>query len=978
MNSNKILTPILAFLLVGMMNMATPTRAQIFEAENADMLTGVDAVADAGASGGFRVRNFDEIGDSIRFDGIPVGTAIEISYSLSRDYIRQCSLYINGIDELTLTFSPSSSWTNYYDRHFYFPISGSVELRIDADDRAANRNDAMASIDKIEIFQTVATSTKAFQDSNNRMRYEPFSDSYGDHYIVDYSNCGYGGGGRGILPDPTTIPVMATVSTPGAGMDAGPVIQAAIDSVSAMPLNDQGFRGAVLLQAGTYEIPGTISIAADGVVLRGVGDDADDTSNTILLGTGVDPGQRTLVTIAGSGFFAEVGGSSQDILDQYLSAGFRSFNVADASGFSPGDTVIVLFETPQVWIDEIGMNLLDNPWMPGERDLRFDRVITRIEGNRITVDAPMPNAFDQSIDGGGRIYRYTRAAAGRIRQSGIEFLRIDSESTSATDEDHMWNCVAFDDIEHGWARNITGVSYGFGVTRLLTGAKWISVVDCSALEPVSQVTGGRRYPFVLERGQLCFFRRCFSRSGRHDFVQQSSVPGPNAYVDCATQNSLNDTGPHQRWSAGVLYDNVRVFGHDFRIRDRQNSGTGHGWTGANQTGWNSRADNIVIEQPPTAQNWAIGCESPSITGDGFFESSGTPVSPTSLYDAQLNDRLEIVMPGANVYEEGTTPSFPELPTTPDSVISFQAPVDITTIGPSGDRTYNIVISDTGDINHLALRLDANSSNSMMNVEVKNVGGTSTASIPLPIDLAGFAVGYRAFCSFEIGTSSTDYHLKLIREDIHALVWEQKGTIVRTISGVLDQLSKNLGANATGSIGNVEVSLGIIHRFAAIEDASVSEAAANSNFGSNTSLTLKDEAADNWEAFLKFNVSGITGTPGVARLKLHSDTLFGSVRSHIVTDNSWNEGTITWNSKPAIGVTLDNEEALLPGTDMTIDVSAHVVGNGTWSFGLKNDSASVMNLDLASSESLTPGDQPILELIGEGTPLPVTLSGFNIE
>ncbi len=48
-------------------------------------------------------------------------------------------------------------------------------------------------------------------------------------------------------------------------------IQAAIDRVSAMPLDASGFRGAVLLKMGIYNLEKPIYIKASGVVLRGEG-----------------------------------------------------------------------------------------------------------------------------------------------------------------------------------------------------------------------------------------------------------------------------------------------------------------------------------------------------------------------------------------------------------------------------------------------------------------------------------------------------------------------------------------------------------------------------------------------------------------------------------------------------------------------------------------------------------------------------------
>src|SRR5438876_4950921 len=85
--------------------------------------------------------------------------------------------------------------------------------------------------------------------------------------IMDFSFAGYMGGGVA-LPD---VAVVKTIK-PSGGEDDTETIQKAIDEVGAMPMKD-GFRGAVVLSAGTFTCAQTITISASGVVLRGSGAD---------------------------------------------------------------------------------------------------------------------------------------------------------------------------------------------------------------------------------------------------------------------------------------------------------------------------------------------------------------------------------------------------------------------------------------------------------------------------------------------------------------------------------------------------------------------------------------------------------------------------------------------------------------------------------------------------------------------------------
>ena len=89
---------------------------------------------------------------------------------------------------------------------------------------------------------------------------------------------------------------------------------------------------------------------------------------------------------------------------------------------------------------------------------------------------------------------------------------------------------------------------------------------------------------------------------------------------------------------GTLYDNVTINGNRLQARNAGNEGTGHGWNGANMVFWNSTASTFLVENPPTSQNWAIGDQGSSNSGNGIYDSWGAPVDVRSLYYAQLADR----------------------------------------------------------------------------------------------------------------------------------------------------------------------------------------------------------------------------------------------------------------------------------------------------------------------------------------------------
>ena len=347
--------------------------------------------------------------------------------------------------------------------------------------------------------------------------------------IPDFSHCGYMGGGVA-LPD---VPVAMTVQPQAEGDDTAR-LQAAIDDVSARALDANGFRGTLLLKRGKYRIGGTLQIRASGVVLRGEG---EGENGTVLIATGTE--QRTLIVFEGEDSPREVGGTRQAIVDDYVPVGTRTFAIADASGFAVGDDIIVHRPSTAKWIAAIGMDRIEMDRIemshPGRSAMEtqftyhfhFDRTITAIDGNRITIDAPMGNAFEREY-GGGWVYKYEYL--GRIEQVGIENLRgvsefdvsekDESREDEFIDEDHAWNFVVFSRVQNAWARDITSVHFGYACVTIGRYAKWMTVQDSQCLDPVSEITGGRRYSFPMH-GQLSLVQRCYTRRGRHDYVLHS-------------------------------------------------------------------------------------------------------------------------------------------------------------------------------------------------------------------------------------------------------------------------------------------------------------------------------------------------------------------------------------------------------------------------------------------------------------------------
>lgn len=439
------------------------------------------------------------------------------------------------------------------------------------------------------------------------------------------------------------IPVVAVVKTIEAvGDDSQEIIQSAIDDVSKMPIGKDGFRGAVLLKKGIYKISGTIKITTSGIVLRGEGDD------TKLVAAGKL--QRSLIAVTGGGNLKEINGTRQKITDSYVPVGTKSFTVNAAAEFKVGDSIVVFRPGTQKWISDLKMDQIEvrdsatKQWQAAAYDIHFERLITKIEGNKIFIDYPIVMAMED-LYGGGEIYKYSYS--GRINNIGIENLLCESEYDGDTDEEHGWDAVHFNKIQNGWIQKVTSVYFGYSCVNLGKESRNITVSNCKCLDAKSRIEGGRRYSFNND-GQMNLFMGCFASQGRHDYVTGAQVRGPNVFYNCKAEKTHADIGPHHRWAMGTLYDNI-VSDGEINAQDRGNLGTGHGWSGVNQVFWNCTASKSAIQNPwVSGKNYVIGLTGGKYDGrlkgrqEADWEGQNQPgLMPVSLYQTQLKATVQI-------------------------------------------------------------------------------------------------------------------------------------------------------------------------------------------------------------------------------------------------------------------------------------------------------------------------------------------------
>ncbi len=447
--------------------------------------------------------------------------------------------------------------------------------------------------------------------------------------IMDFSTAGYMAGGVA-LPD---VPAKVTV-TPSGGDDKT-AIQNAINQVAAMPL-ENGFRGAVILSAGTFKTSGPVMINASGVVVRGSG---SGTAGTIINATG-----GSLFNIAGSGSYSA--SNTVNITDAFVASGAMSVDVSSAAGFTVGDNVLISKTVTAAWVHYVGMDSLvrdsaNQTWLAVGTKITTDRTIVAINGNKISFDAPLSDAFDSQYLGSpvGTVAKYTYS--GRISQTGVEDLKIvapaDTGSFSSFDVNAAIDC---------WVKNIV-IQDGVNCFYVEKNTRRLTIENVAVNHTVVSTNPALPMDFRCVGTQILFDKCQANGKGSWSWSTGSVGTGPVVVLNFrSTQNT--GISPHMRWTTGILADcdslpSAPSNAQGISFRNRGIMGSGHGWTTGWSVAWNVETPYFLVSNAPGSINWAIGGHGTKTSNggdsDGIYDHFNATVAPKSLYLAQLQERL---------------------------------------------------------------------------------------------------------------------------------------------------------------------------------------------------------------------------------------------------------------------------------------------------------------------------------------------------
>ncbi len=444
--------------------------------------------------------------------------------------------------------------------------------------------------------------------------------------VLDFSYCGYKSSEKDIPEVPNKILVSHQED------DCSDLIQRAINHVSSLSPDKNGFRGAVLLDKGTFYLNKSIRISKSGVVLRGT-----DKNQTVLVKRGVDRG--ALLYIEGVNDKSVI--DTLSITSPYVPVNTLSIAVDLGTNLKKGDRVMIYRPSTTQWIADLGCNHFGGGitalgWKAGDIDIYWDRIITGLDNGKVELDAPLTMALDAKY-GAAKVLRYRWN--GRISDSGVENISFESDYNKKypKDEDHCWVGVSIENAENCWVRQLSFKYFSGSAVYVQQSASKITVEDCISTDPISEIGGMRRNMFFT-MGQQTLFQRCYSEHGIHDFGAGFCAAGPNAFVQCDSKESFGFSGAVDSWACGLLFDIVNVDGNNLTFKNLGQEYNGAGWGTANSLFWQCSAAEIECYSPKDAVNRAYGCWA-QFSGDGEWSESNNHIQPRSFFYAQLETRL---------------------------------------------------------------------------------------------------------------------------------------------------------------------------------------------------------------------------------------------------------------------------------------------------------------------------------------------------
>ena len=171
------------------------------------------------------------------------------------------------------------------------------------------------------------------------------------------------------------------------------------------------------------------------------------------------------------------------------------------------------------------------------------------------------------------------------------------------------------------------------------------------------------------------------------------------------------------------------------------------------------------------------------------------------------------------------------------------------------------------------------------------------------------------------------------------------------------------------------------KYAPIADAYASGDQAAKNFGSASQLRV--DKSPSQEAYLRFQVGGMSGPVQEAKLRLYVTNATANGPAVYTTSSGWSELGLTYNNRPpATSAARDNKAAVGAGAWVEYDVTPFITANGSYDLKLVADSTDGVDFNSREAPSNTPelvvtsNSGPPETTIGTAPPNPIGSSSAS--